>query len=164
MQFYTRQSSQHRHLHIFCMSRKNKKNRSWTDSTLCTRQKLCLFERIWRRRELPVQPGTLRMSTFFKRFHLFTKIGASVNSIDSGQMLHGHHQTSRKNNEEWSHAGSSQFCPLSNDLGPDQSDVSCVTWVQTVCLCQVPTSEGQHKSKWKRIHVDASYASSLTTW
>ena len=49
-----------------------------------------------------------------------------MNSIDSNQTLHGHQTNLVNNIEEWSHAGSSQFCPLSNDLGPDRSDVSRV--------------------------------------
>ena len=49
-----------------------------------------------------------------------------MNSIDSDQTLHGHQTNLVNNIEEWSHAGSYQFWPLSNDLGPDRSDVSRV--------------------------------------
>ena len=88
-----------------------------------------------------------------------------MNSIDSNQTLHDHQTNLVNRNEKWSHAGSSQFCPLSNDLGPDRLNVSRVWHGSKLFACiKSPPARASINQCKSAYNVDASYASSLPTW
>ena len=110
----------------------------------------------------PGHAGSLCMSTFMKWFHLFRDIYEQYRLRPDAAW-----SPNKPREHQWRMIPR-RIIPVLSAIKRFGSRsvgcLSCVTWVQTVYLCQVPTNEGQHKSKWKSIHVDASYASSLTTW
>ena len=145
----------------FHMSRKSTTDIGPGSAPFASRKKKLSFWTHIEKKWAPGPAGSLSMSTFLKWFHWFRGICEHYRLRPDAAW-----SPNKPREQQW------RMIPRWV-----VRFVRCQTiWVQigrmflvcdlgqTVCLCQVPTNEGQHKSKWKSIHVDASYASSLTIW